>query len=1005
VPTNPGSSAAESGRLVEAELAPSDARLARLDLCLELCAARREAIDTVRGDWSQLARLYQAQADAAVEAAERARALCRAADVVRTRLSNGDAARQLLRAALAACPDDFQVARQLEAAARESASAAEEVRAMLAGAARECGLGAPAVAAELWLRAALIDAAVRRDPAGAAHALEQVRDPVGERGTALIDRIEREGAPAPVDALARLSRRTGDRAREKRALIRSLEWAAEGDRVALHLAIAGLAAADGDDEAAAWHRRTASRLEPRPASPAGFRVPAPDELQRDRAAHALADRCWREQRWHELDLLLAELLRGQAAAEEYLPAVELHHRAGHAALELGKFEQAARHFDEALAIDQVHLPALAGRAVAAAELGRWEEAHELYGAALLVQRSLARPSAELAETLYRMGEAREKVGLPRAALTLYESALDVHPSHRGALDAACRSYRESGDLHAVDRLLQAALPRTDRRRRADLLIELAGLASRFFDDPDGAVTLTRQALTLAPGERRLLFPLVEHCQAAGQWREAIEGLTQLAEVETSAIRRGRYLHAAGRMAAQLAAESPDGAEPAAAQAIEFFEQAIDCTTRSVLRPLDASASLAPFRDLEALLRRRADWKRLERAYRAMIERLGTGAPELASLRAELHALEREHLGRADRPADPQRPIDLYQGAGPDELDKLVERRRRLLEAEPLQPEHYSALRSLFVKSKNRDGTFAACRALAFLDRADRQEEEFYRRYRSDSVTWPVRAMKSADWRKLRHPDEDPLVAAVFALSAERTALPQATTARRLRLRDDSSAELDNVRRLFRSTSAALGVAEPGVFVTPAMEADAVLANLRRGSGLAPAFAIGRLMYQGRTSSQMVHTMARALAYVRPHAYLRLLLGPSTRVASAFAAACAIGGGPSDGAAADEVAEFAAAIRARAGRVWLSELRGAVHRLIERGSQVDVGRYCRGVDATARRAGLLLGGALDVAAADLHREPTFARRRPRDERLADLLVHSVSAEHLGLRRDLGLALPD
>jgi len=34
---------------------------------------------------------------------------------------------------------------------------------------------------------------------------------------------------------------------------------------------------------------------------------------------------------------------------------------------------------------------------------------------------------------------------------------------------------------------------------------------------------------------------------------------------------------------------------------------------------------------------------------------------------------------------------------------------------------------------------------------------------------------------------------------------------------------------------------------------------------------------------------------------------------------------------------------------------------------------------------------------------FARRRPREERVSDLLVHSVSDEHLTLRRDLGLAL--
>ena len=134
-----------------------------------------------------------------------------------------------------------------------------------------------------------------------------------------------------------------------------------------------------------------------------------------------------------------------------------------------------------------------------------------------------------------------------------------------------------------------------------------------------------------------------------------------------------------------------------------------------------------------------------------------------------------------------------------------------------------------------------------------------------------------------------------------------------------------------------------------------------------------------------------------------MLGPSSRVAVAFAAACAVGGGLSDGAAAEDVAQLAEAIRPFAGGTWLAELRGAVRRLRERGSHVDVGRFCRALDATARRAGLLLSGALDVAAADLHREPTFARRPPREQRLADLLTHSVSAEHLTLRRSLGFAV--
>jgi golgin subfamily B member 1 len=986
---------------------------ADFDVREELAAARLEDIHIARGDWVQVARLYSARADALVEPAERAAALCRAAEVCRTKLGDPTAARAILRRAFAACPDDPQVADELHATA-DSEAAAAEVRAIFVVTACECELGAPHVAALLWLRAALLDAAVVRDPAAAVQSLSRVADSLPPGAAALLDRIEREAADVEVlDALVHLCRRTGDRARELRVLLRSLGMAVDVfDRAACHRVIGELLAAAGDADGSSWHMREALRLDSSLAS-ASASASTVGDVEQDRSTAFLADEYWRQQRWHELEPLCERLLRPGASGPvgaDHLPATELYYRAAHVALELGKHEDACRLYRAVLAIDPVHLPALTEQALAAAELGQWDEAHELHGAALLVQRSLGRPSPELAETLYRMGDARERGDQPEAALTLYESALDVHPGHADAQEAACRVCRAGGEMRAVERLLRAALPHTSGRRRVDVLVELAGVLSRFLGEPGEAVSLMRQALSLAPGERGLLLPLVEHCQAAGHWLDAIEALTQMADQEASVLRRGRYYHLAGGLAENLSVE----------QAVEFLDRALDCYFGPVLKPPDGARAgcLRAFRRIEELLSERGEWKRLERAYRTMIKRLGPGAPELPQLWSELGGIYREHLGHRasaiksfevasalekDRLTHHRILIDLYQGAAPDQLDKLIERRRRLLAAEPWSAEHYSALRSLFVKTKNRDGTFCACRALVFLDRADRQEDEFYRRHRQDRVIWPERPMARVDWRLLRHPNEDSLISAVLALAAERVALALARTARELRLRNDSSAAFDHVRNLYRNTCTALGVAEPELFLVPTVEADAVLANLRRGALLSPSFVVGCRMYQSRTSTQMVHTMARALSYARPQAFLRLLLGPSNRVAAALAAACAVGGGQGDGPPAEQVRRLAEAIERRAPERWMAELRRAVRRLHERGGRLDIGRHCRALDATARRAGLLFSGGLDIAAADLSREPTFSRRRPREERVADLLVHSVSDEHLALRRELGLAI--
>ena len=984
-----------------------------------VAAMRLEAIHSARGDWAEVARLVAAQAEHLLSVDERAAALARAAGLHRTRLADRPGALRVLKAAFDASPAEPAVAEELEAIAREDVKLCGKVRALYADSAGPCALGAPDLATELWLRAAEIDLAVARDAGRAVEALSRaihlVPGSLSHRAGGIVDRLEREtSAPAVLDALAELCRRGEDRTRLARILGRSIEHAADvGDRSRRLRAFADLLREDGEVDGADWYEREALRL-----SPLGQPIGA--DLDHDRDAAILGERLMREKRWPAAEQVLMRLVRpgGLAAERLGLSRADLHYRAGRVALELGKFQNAIRFYKDALEFDPVNLPALVEQARAAAALERWGEAYELLCAAHEVQRSQGRPPVEQAETLYQMGRAREKNGYHESALTLYESALDGHPAHPGALRAACELHRAAGDLSSVQRLLRVAISAARGATRAALQVELAGIRSRFFSDADGAVALCRDALALAPGDPRALLALAEHCQAAGAWADAARALAELGEIEDSLLRSGRYFQLAG-----AAAENA-----VTANAISYYERALDCFfgPGRVVPDAMRAGCMRAFDDCERLLRERRDWKGLERAYRGMIKRMGAGAAELPRLWAGLGAIYKEHLGHRasaiqsfevaselekDRLTHHRILIDLYSGVESDELDKLVERRLKLVHAEPFNPDHYAALRSLWAKMKLWDRTFAACRALVFLGRADRKEDEFYRRYRTDSVVWPRRGMSESDWNRLRHPDEDPLISAVMALVAEPIALSHAMTARRLRLDDDSSAAHDHMRHLYRNACAALAIGTPRLFVAPWLEVDVVLANLKVGAALAPSFAVGRHMYQGRSSAQMVHGMARALSYARPAAYLRLLLGGNGELGTALAAAraAAVRPGSTEGVSLDErVSRLHGAMAKRARQpVWVAELRGALRRLRERGGAgpVDLDRWGRSVDATARRAGLLLAGGLDVAAADLDREALFAQRTSREKRLCDLLLHSVSEEHFALRKDLGLALDD
>jgi len=999
-------------------VAPLEERLRREGFD-PVAAVRLEEIHSARGDWAEVARVVAAQAEHQVTLDERAAALARAASLHRTRLADRLGAMRLLKAAFEASPSEPAVAHELEAIALEDDKVCVKVRALYADTAGPYEHRAPDLAIELWLRAAEIDVVVARDPGRAVEAIARTihlaPGILSERAAAIIDRIECETSAVRVlDTLTELCRRAEDRTRVARLLGRSIEYAEDvGDRSRRLRSFADLLREEEEIEGADWYEREALRL-----SPLGQPIGA--DLDHDRDAALLGERFVREKRWPAAEQVLMRLVRpgGLAAERLGLSRADLHYQAGRVALELGKYENAIRLYKDALEFDPVHLPALIEQARAAAALDKWSEAHELLRAALEVQRGQARPAVEVAETLFQMARAREKMGYHEAALSQYESALEKHPAHPGALRAACDLHRAAGDLSSVQRLLRIAIAGARGATRAALQIELAGIRSRFFSDAEGAVGLCREALELGPRDPRTLLALAEHCQAANQWVEAARALAAVAEGEDSPLRSGKYFQLAG-----AAAENA-----VTAMAIGYYERALECYFMPGRMPPDSmrTGCMRAFDDIERLLVERKDWKGLERAYRTMIKRMAPGSPELPRLWEGLGRIYKDHLGHRasaiqsfevaseldkDRLTHHRVLIDLYSGVETDELDKLVERRLKLVAAEPFNHDHYAALRSLWAKMKLWDRTFAACRALVFLGRADRKEDEFFRRYRSDGVVWPRRQMSENDWQRLRHPDEDQLISAVMALVAEPIALSQAMTSRRLRLEDDSWGAHDHPRHLYRNVCAALAIGTPRPYVVPSLEVDIVLANLRVGAALAPSFAIGRHMYQGRSSAQMVHSMARALSYARPAAYLRLLLGGNGELGTALAAAraAAVRPGSTEGVSLDErVSRMHGALGRWARQpVWVAELRGALRRLRERGGAgpVDLDRWGRAVDATARRAGLLLAGGLDVAAGDLDREPLFAQRTSREKRVADLLLHSVSKEHFALRKDLGLSLDD
>jgi hypothetical protein len=81
----------------------------------------------------------------------------------------------------------------------------------------------------------------------------------------------------------------------------------------------------------------------------------------------------------------------------------------------------------------------------------------------------------------------------------------------------------------------------------------------------------------------------------------------------------------------------------------------------------------------------------------------------------------------------------------------------------------------------------------------------------------------------------------------------------------------------------------------------------------------------------------------------------------------------------------------------------VSKLLADSAALDLKRWVRVVDQAADRAGLILCGDLDVAANLIRHSPARPGAQEAVGRARDLLVYSVSAQHLSVRERLGTSV--
>ncbi len=382
---------------------------------------------------------------------------------------------------------------------------------------------------------------------------------------------------------------------------------------------------------------------------------------------------------------------------------------------------------------------------------------------------------------HRMGRVRHALGERKQALGMFAKALELDPTHRDTLQAVIELQSQQGEWEAVARAKRALMETSDDREQAKLAHEIATVYRERLQNAPKATAAYLDALALAPEDHQLLQKVLDLHIETKQWRSAVEIIERFIALESDAFHKGVYFHAA----ATLCRDELKSLD----EAVDYYDCALDCFFAQPERLDDQKLprALMSFQAIDAVLTTKRDWKAQERAYRDMIKRLPTdGNPKFHKLQVGLidglGEIYRSRLKQYDAASgafeiaqqmDPDNKLrpngtdraeilaELHLLAGPDRADKAIEQHARMLRREPFKYDSYKALARIYKDTQQYDKHWCMCSTLAFLNKADADELQFYEQYKPRGLVKARNAMSPETWAKLACPDENRYISAIF----------------------------------------------------------------------------------------------------------------------------------------------------------------------------------------------------------------------------------------------------
>ncbi|HZU84835.1 MAG TPA: tetratricopeptide repeat protein, partial [Polyangiaceae bacterium] len=570
--------------------------------------------------------------------------------------------------------------------------------------------------------------------------------------------------------------------------------------------------------------------------------------------------------------------------------------------------------------------------------------------------------ADFADALWRLGEALRQGGELDKALELLREAVEADPGSPEPLQALGRVYEQKGDWEELIRTKLRRLEVAKGEERFELLLQIGDIEFSKLNDRSRASETYVTALEERPDDRKLLTKLMQLYSEEKDWGNLVEVVLRLADFVDDPKQRAKYLHTAAIVSSRQLGELE--------QAITFYDRALEFDP-TLVKAIEESIALrlqtGDHEGVERLLK-----GQLERAKEAqdrakiveILDRLGdlyrTGLkePELA--------IDAYEAAQAFEPDDKHRGellAELYASNVTQYLDKAVRAQAQILRRNPYRLDSYKLLRRLYTEARRPDPAWCVCQALTVLNRAEPDEERFYRRHVADNAAPAQSALDEDDWtRRLAHPDADALVTRVFA-AIQPTIIRARTEPLEAigyddRFRIDLTTQPYSITQTLYYVQGVFGFESPPVFQNP---------NDPAGLGFVhahtPAIVLGRAAFEGNVPTQSLAFVAgRHMAYFRPGYYVRHLVPTGTGLKAWLFAAIklCVPQFPIAPEIEGQVDEAMGYMGQDFHGVQREVLASTVSRLLQSGGAIDLKKWVTAIDLTADRAGFLLAHDLQVA---------------------------------------------